>query len=315
MNQKNKKKNMLVLLITLVLMNVSMLSGCVETEDNGQAISIIVTIIPQKEIVSSIGGEHVDITVMVPAGQSPHTYEPTPEQLMKVSQADAYFIVGSGVEFELTHLDTIKEQNSDLIIFDCSEEITVVSFDEHYGHDHHHDNNHDEEHHDNDHHHGGTDPHIWTSPVNFKKIAETVYNGLVEIDLDYQETYFQNYQNYISQLDSLHKHISDMLEPYEGRSFMVYHPAWGYFGDTYKLKQIAIEDGGKQPGPAGISAIIQQAQNESIRVIFVSPQFDTSSAETIAEQIDGKVAFANPLMTDYIDTLNSLAESLVGGYS
>jgi len=146
MNQKNKKKNMLVLLITLVLMNVSMLSGCVETEDNGQAISIIVTIIPQKEIVSSIGGEHVDITVMVPAGQSPHTYEPTPEQLMKVSQADAYFIVGSGVEFELTHLDTIKEQNSDLIIFDCSEGITVVSFDEHYGHDHHHDNDHDEEH-------------------------------------------------------------------------------------------------------------------------------------------------------------------------
>lgn len=310
MNQKNKKKNMLVLLITLVLMSVSLLSGCVETEDNGQAISIIVTITPQKEIVSSIGGEQVDIAVMVPAGQSPHTYEPTPEQLIKVSQANAYFIVGSGVEFEHTHLDTIKEQNSDLIIFDCSEEITVVSFDEHYGYDH--DDGHDGEHH---HHQGGTDPHIWTSPVNFKKMAEIVYNGLVEIDPNNQETYFQNYQNYISQLDSLHEHILDMLEPYEGRSFMVYHPAWGYFGDTYELKQIAIEEGGKQPGPTGIFAIIQQAQNESISVIFVSPQFDTSSAETIAEQIDGEVAFANPLMTDYIETLTSLAESLVEGYS
>jgi len=192
---------------------------------------------------------------------------------------------------------------------------------EHHDNDHdeeHHDNDHDEEHHDNDHHHhhhGGTDPHIWTSPVNFKKMAEIIYNGLVEIDPDHQEMYFENYQNYISQLDSLHEHISDMLEAYEGRSFMVYHPAWGYFGDTYKLKQIAIEEGGKQPGPAGIAAIIEQAKNEHISIIFVSPQFDTSSAEIIAEQIEGEVAFANPLMTDYIETLNSLAESLVRGYS
>ncbi len=105
-----------------------------------------------------------------------------------------------------------------------------------------------------------------------------------------------------------------MLEPYSGKSFMVYHPAWGYFGDTYNLKQIAVEDEGKQPGPAGIAAIINQAQKENIKVIFVAPHYDTISAESIASEINGNVVFANPLMTDYEFTILNLAENMVSGF-
>jgi zinc transport system substrate-binding protein len=96
---------------------------------------------------------------------------------------------------------------------------------------------------------------------------------------------------------------------------MVYHPSWGYFSDTYKLRQIAIEEEGKKPGPAGVAAIIEQARNENISVIFVSPQFDTSSAETIANEINGEVSSVNPLMSDYSKTLQNFTESLVNGYS
>jgi len=145
-------------------------------------------------------------------------------------------------------------------------------------------------------------------------MAEVVYDGLVEIDPDHQEEYYSNYQAYISELDDLHTNISNILQPYGNKSFMVYHPAWGYFGDTYNIKQIAIEEGGKQPGPAGVAAIIEQAKNESITVIFVAPQFDTSSAETIANEINGNVVFANPLMTDYKSTILQLAEDMVLGF-
>ncbi len=291
------KKSLYSIILCIAMITV-LLSGCIDSQ-NSDSIGVLVTIVPQAEIVESICGEYIDVTIMVPPGESPHTFEPTPEQMKKVAEATAYFKVGSGVEFEVGHMDTILEQNSNLQVFDCSGDLSVISFDEHYGKDDSQDGG------------GGTDPHIWTSPENFKKMAEVVYNGLVEIDPDHQEEYYANYQAYISKLDNLNTNVSNLLEPYEDKSFMVYHPAWGYFGDSYNLKMIAIEDEGKQPGPAGIDSIISQAKEENITVIFVAPQFDTSSAETIADEIGGNVVFANPLMTNYHETITKLAEAMV----
>jgi zinc transport system substrate-binding protein len=299
------KKTICSIVICIGLFTI-LLSGCIY-QSSTKRIGVLVTIIPQLEIVENIGREYIDVTVMVPAGESPHSFEPTPKQMIKVVQASAYFKVGSGVEFEISHMDTILEQNPDLSIFDCSQDINIISFDEHYGLNDYHEieNNHDYE---------GTDPHIWLSPFNFKKMAEVIYNGLIEIDPDHKQYYYSNYQTYISHLDSLHSNVSSMLQLYENKSFMVYHPAWGYFGDTYKLKMVSIEDEGKQPGPAGVAAIIDQANNENITIIFVAPQFDSSSAETIATEIGGKVIYANPLMTNFESTINQLVEDMVSGF-
>ncbi len=328
---KNRKKILFSTFVLFGFMSVC-LSGCVDNTST-ERLGLLVTIVPQAEIVEFIGGEYVDITIMVPPGQDPHNFEPTPEQMKKVAEATAYFKVGSGVEFEVIHMDTILEQNSDLEVFDCSHDITVISFDEHYGNEAHHeedgghehegddheegeghDDEHGDEHEGDDHDHEGTDPHIWLSPVNFKKMAEEIYNGLVEIDPEHQEEYQTNYQAYISRLDDLHTNVSNLLEPYEEKSFMVYHPAWGYFGDTYHLHMIAIEDEGKEPGLQGLNAIIQQAQDENITVIFVAPQFDTTNAETVATEIGGIVVFADPLMSNYEETITKLAEDMVTGF-
>ena len=320
--QKNQKFIIIGIVVAL-LVGVALFASYDSTSN--EKVGVLVTIVPQAKIVEFIGGEFVDITIMVPPGQDPHTFEPTPEQMKKVADATAYFKVGSGVEFEVIHMDTILEQNSDLELFDCSHDITVISFDEHYGNEAHHeeddheegeghDDEHGDEHEGDDHDHEGTDPHIWLSPVNFKKMAEEIYNGLVEIDPEHQEEYQTNYQAYISKLDDLHTNVSNLLEPYEGKSFMVYHQAWGYFGDSYHLHMIAIEDEGKEPGLQGLNAIIQQAQDENITVIFVAPQFDTTNAETVATEIGGIVVFANPLMTNYEETITKLAEDMVTGF-
>jgi zinc transport system substrate-binding protein len=297
--------------LVVILIGVAILASF--NINSNDKIGVLVTIVPQAEMVEVIGGEYVDITIMVPPGESPHSFEPTPKQMKKVAEAKAYFKVGSGVEFEVAHMDTILEQNSNLQFFDCSKDISVISFDEHYGQESHHEEEEENEH-EEEHDHEGTDPHIWTAPLNFKKMAEVVYNGLIEIDPNHQEEYYTNYQAYIFKLDNLNTNVSNLLQPYEGKSFMVYHPAWGYFGDTYNLKMIAIEDEGKQPGPAGIDAIITQAKEENITVIFVAPQFDTSSAETIASEIGGNVVFANPLMSNYEETITKLAEDMVIGF-
>jgi zinc transport system substrate-binding protein len=302
-------KFIIIGVIVIILIGV----GLFTTINNHQSdkIGVLVTIVPQAEMVEAIGGKYIDVTIMVPAGKSPHSFEPTPEQMIKVAQATAYFKVGSGVEFEISYMDTILEQNSDLEVFDCSKNINVISFNEHYGMKFYNmtDKNQNKELGNN-----GTDPHVWTSPINFIKMTEIVYEGLVQIDPEHQTEYYSNYQTYISKLETLNTNISTLLQPYAGKSFMVYHPAWGYFGDTYHLKMIAIEDEGKQPGPAGINAIISQAREQNITVIFVAPQYDTSSAVTIASEIDGKVIFANPLMTNYEETITRLAEDMVSGF-
>lgn len=305
-------------LFIFLLLIIGMEAGCIDNTSSDN-INVIVTIVPQKEMVESIGERYITVTLLVPDGQNPHSYEPTPSQMIKVAQAKAYFLVGSGIEFEVVHMDTILEQNSDLQVFDCSENITILSFDEHYGQEEHHEDEEKkldhEERDENDHNHEGTDPHVWMSPLNYKKMIEVVYKGLITIDPDHQDEYYQNYKDYIAEIDLLHTNISNMLIPYKGRSFLVYHPAWGYFGDAYQLHQIAIEDKGKQPGPVGVSAIIQQALNQSINVIFVSPDFDTTSAKVIAKEINGTVVYADILMNDYKDSLQSLTSEIVTGFN
>jgi len=295
------RKNLIVFVVTGIMFSSVLMAGCQEKTFDDGAMDVLVTIIPQVEMVEAIGGDCVDVTVMVPVGENPHHYELLPSQMVEVANAKAYFTLGSGMEFEINYVDTIIEQNPDIEIVDIHIGVELKALDEHYG----------QEHWGN---HSGGDAHMWLSPVNMKIMAENVYNALIKIDPDHKSEYESNYQNYSNRLNDLDVNITSMLEPYSGKSFMVYHPGWGYFGDTYNLKQIAIEEGGKQPGSAGVAAIIDQAKEENITVIFVAPQFDTSSAEVIAQEIGGRVVFANPLSDNYETTLFNIAEDIVSGF-
>ncbi|MBE9505783.1 MAG: zinc ABC transporter substrate-binding protein, partial [Chloroflexi bacterium] len=107
-------------------------TGCTDPRvEETDTIKMIATILPLADFVQQVGGERVDVTVMVPPGASPHVHEPTPGQMVDVSKADVYVKVGSGVEFEIAWLDKLVEQNRDMRIIDCSEGIAVVGGDPH----------------------------------------------------------------------------------------------------------------------------------------------------------------------------------------
>jgi len=104
----NKKKLLstrillpVVLSVILLISLVIMAAACNQQEQDTDKIGVVVTILPQAEFVGSIGGDRVEITVMVPPGASPHTYEPTPSQMVALSEAEMYAKVGSGIDFEL----------------------------------------------------------------------------------------------------------------------------------------------------------------------------------------------------------------------
>jgi zinc transport system substrate-binding protein len=301
---RRQRFNRITLLALLLVSAVPLAVSCVSpTGEAPEKIGVVVTILPQSEFVKGVGGDRVEVTVMVPPGASPHTYAPTPGQLVAVKQAGMYAKVGSGGEFERVHMDRIEEAGRDMLVVDCSKGVELIEIVAH-----HHEG--EESEHEGEHHHGGMDPHIWTSPLNAKTMVKNICDGLVEVDPENEDYYTQNRDEYLVKLDKLDADIRDGFSGVENRHFMVFHPAWGYFARDYGLTQISVEEEGKQPTAAGIAALVEQARTDDIRIVFVSPQFDAQSAKAIAEAIGGKVVPIDPLARDYIDNMGIILEKL-----
>ncbi len=296
----------------IIILLVVAFAGCFENNEEDEGlINVIVTLPPQIEMVEAVGGDKIKVTVMVPTGKSPHSYEPVPSQIKAVANAKAYFKIGTNIEFELNYLDFLVEKNDNMKVFDCSAGITLLEMGE-YKHEHGQDTYNFRGARDSD---EGMDPHIWLSPSNAKTMVQNIYNGLVQVDLENEKYYKDNMEKYMSDLNELINDTHEKLDQYAKNEFLIYHPSWGYFCFEFNLIQLAIEEEGKQPGPAGVAKIIDQAKEHNITLIFVSPQFDESNAEYIAREIDGKVDTIDPLASNYIENLQLVSNKLIKAFN
>ena len=285
------------LFFTLALVPVLVFSAtaCAPEVETSDKVGVVVTILPQAEFVENVGGEKVRVTVMVPPGASPHTYEPTPSQMTALAKAEMYAIVGSGVEFELVWMDKLLATNPDMLVVDCSRGIELqemVAEDEHE-------------------HSEREDPHIWMSPANAQIMVRNICAGLIETDPGNRRYYEQSRDAYLQQLAEIDREIIDSLAGVENRRFMVYHPAFGYFTREYDLTMIPIEKEGKEPTAASMAHLIEQAEAHDIRVIFAEPQFNPKSAEVVAEAIGGRVVLIDALAKDYIGNLRLIMNEML----
>lgn len=264
---------------------ITLLSGCGPDEQStsSAALNVTVSILPQQYFVERIGGENVAVNVMVLPGESPATYEPKPDQLRALSEAQAY--VSIGVPFENAWLARISSANPDMLMVDTTQGIERLGDPEH------------------------PDPHIWLSPRLVKIQAQTIYEALAQLDPEHQATYQANLERFLEDIDALDADIRSTLSGLEQRKFMVFHPSWSYFARDYDLEMIPIEIGGQEPSAAELAALVERAQAEDIRVIFAQPQFSTEKAQTIAAEIGGDVLLIDPLALDWLDNLRRVAET------
>lgn len=269
-------------------------------------VNTIVSIVPQKSFVEAIGGDLVNVSVMVLPGSSPHSYEPKPSQMKELNSAEIYFAMG--VEFENVWLNKFKNQNKNLKIIDTTKGIEKIDMLEH----HHHDEEHKDHHHDHDDEdEDGKDPHIWTSLENIKQIAKNIVNALIEADQVNQAKYQANYEIFIQKVISVDKEIRDILQNTPKNSkFMVFHPAFGYFAKEYGLVQIAVEVEGKEPKPSSLAKLMDEAKEQNIRAIFTQPEFSDKSANIIAKELKIDVIKVSPLNPKWDENLINLAKSI-----
>ncbi|MBN2109766.1 MAG: zinc ABC transporter substrate-binding protein [Methanosarcinaceae archaeon] len=299
--------------VVFILICIAFAGGCVDEQEvsspSGEDLVVVVSILPEAEFVEQVAGDHVDVTVMVPPGADPHSYEVTTGQLKELNDADMYVKVGSGLSFETVWMDRLIAVNPDMLVVDASEGIQLRAMESHshdaYEEDHEVGNDHENT--------GSWDPHIWTSPQNAKIMVENIYEGLVEVDPGNAETYTHNRDAYIAELDAADANIREVLAGHEGSSFIVYHPAWGYFADEYGLEQISVEIEGKEPSVKDMQRLIDTAKEKGIKVIFVQLGFSTTSTQAIADEIGGEVVEVDPLAKDYIANLANVTAAFEKG--
>lgn len=244
------------------------------------SITAVTSILPQEYFVEQIGKDRVEVQALVTPGSSPATYEPTPRQMAALSRAELFFRIGA--PFENALVPKI-ESTKGLRIIDTREGITLR----------------------------GNDPHIWLSPRLVKVQARTIANALIDIDPAGRDNYKKHLAVFLGELDALDARLANALAPVRGRSFMVFHPSWGYFANDYGLNQQAIELEGKEPSGRQLVRMVNMAKAQDVHAIFVQPQFDMDSAQRIADAIDGVVVPIDPLARDYIANLEQVASTLL----
>ena len=257
---------------------------------------VFVSIAPQADFVQRIGGDRVEVNVLVEPGADPHTYEPKPQQMVALSRAVLYFAVG--IEFETAKLDKITATNRKLKIIHTDHGILKLPMAAHGHPDHGHAPT-------GAHGHGESrrDPHIWLSPPLVMLQARTILTALEAVDPSHRSVYEANYRAFILDLVDLDADLREAFDGLQGSSFMVFHPSWGTFAHAYGLKQVAVELEGKAPKPAQLKALIEEARAENIKIMFVQPQFSAKSAQLIANAVGGRVVTVDPLARDWATNL------------
>jgi len=262
---------------------------------DSRPLSVVTSIQPLKWLVEQVGGEAVEARALVGPGQSPATYEPTPRQMAALAHTRLYVRVG--VPFEHAWLDRIIGAGHGMSVLDLRDGLELRTLQS------------------SDHHHGegpgGPDPHVWTSPANLVQMAGALRDRLVLLDPTHEPIYRRNHERLVGELGALDREVRDRLAA-GARRFLVYHPSWGYFADTYGLEQIPIEQEGKAPGPRSLADLIDRARTEGLKIILVQRQFDQRTARALADAIDARVCTVDPLAYDLPASLREVAGCIDG---
>ncbi len=271
------------------------------------AVKVFVSIAPQKYFVQKIGGDLVEVSLLVPSGADPHTFEPKPKQMAALSKSAVYFAVG--IDVEKAWLQKIAATNPQLRVVRTDDGIVKIPMTLHPGREGPRGSSAGSGGNEKGHAHGdgSADPHVWLSPELVKIQAGHIFRALATVDPANRARYEDRYNRFLGELDALNQEMKALFAGRKGQRFMVFHPSWGYFADAYGLVQIPVEAGGKEPKPAQLLKLVRDARKLGIKVIFVQPQFSAKSAELLSREIGGQVVHADPLAENWAGNLREVA--------
>ena len=278
----------------IYILTLFILSGCGNTTQKSEKPILTVTLEPLRYFTEAIAGNNYEVVSMVPKGSSPESYDPTPQQLVNLSKSQAYFRIGY-IGFEQAWMKKLEANCPNMEVYNTSKGIDLIRDKGHWHGDHFHE--------------GGVEPHVWNSTQNALIIADNIYQALCELDSTHQEDYQKRLDVLKQTIRQTDANIRTLLENADS-TFLIYHPALSYFARDYGLKQVSIEEGGKEPSPAQLKALIETCRNENVHTIFVQQEFDQRNAQLIAHELGVNIVSINPLSYDWVKEMIRIAEAL-----
>lgn len=278
----------------IYILTLFILSACGNTTQKSEKPILTVTLEPLRYFTEAIAGDNYEVVSMVPKGSSPESYDPTPQQLVNLSKSQAYFRIGY-IGFEQAWMKKLEANCPNMKVYDTSKGIDLIRDKGHWHGDHFHE--------------GGVEPHVWNSTQNALIIADNIYQALCELDSTHQEDYQKRLDVLKQTIRQTDANVRTLVENADS-TFLIYHPALSYFARDYGLKQVSIEEGGKEPSPAQLKALIETCRNENVHTIFVQQEFDQRNAQLIANELGVNIVSINPLSYDWVKEMIRIAEAL-----
>ncbi len=233
-------------------------------------LRVVASIAPLADFARQVGGGKVDVTLLLPAGASAHTYEPTPKTVQEVARARVFIKIGAGLEFWADRVVAAAARN--LITVTCSQGVDLIK-----GRD--------------DHGIVGTDPHIWLDPLIAINIVNRIGDAFSNADPANAAYFKRNAAAYIERLSALDREIAARVKSFRTKEYITFHSAWNYFARRYGLRVVGvIEEGpGKEPTAKHIDDILRLIRGMKTRVVFAEPQSSPRIAEAVAREAGGRV--------------------------
>lgn len=298
-----KKKTIYIWSGLILLVSVILALGFVSTYNPIPTKPVLaVSIQPQKYFLEKIVGDKYHVMCMLAQGGNPETYEPSFSHLINLERCDVYFKVGN-IGFELAVLDKIKKNNPEIKIINTSRGIELLR------------GTHEGVSHDNcsvhaaGHNHE-VDPHVWTSVLNAKIIAQNMYEAVIVLDSRNKRYYTQNYNMLLTELNKMEDEIAQQMAPAKGTAFAVWHPSLSYFARDYGLTQIAMENEGKEVPASVLKSGIDKARENNVRVMFFQKEFDNRQIQTISNQLGVELVEINPMSYDWALEIKKIANAI-----
>ncbi len=264
-----KKVAGLVLLILILLLGYVFLSSRGERTSNSQ-LKVATTIFPAYDIARNVLGDKVDLVQILPVGASPHTYEPTVQDQLKLQGIDVLFVIGHGLDDFAVKL--AKSANSRVKI------VTLDKYVEYMG---------DE-----------MDPHYFVSINGAKSIARVIDDTMSDIDKSNQQYYNNNTQAYLTQLEDLLVNSRQKLSTLGGSlKIVTFHNAFSFFADELGIEIVATLEPfpGKKPTIEYLSGIEEIIKEQGISAVFSEPQLSGDVVESLSKDLGIKVYTLDPL--------------------
>lgn len=280
-------------------------SGCSissgKTDDTGK-LKVIATIFPQYDFVREIAKDKADVSLLLPPGVEPHSYEPSPRDIANIQRSNAFIYTGEHMEpWAHKVIEGIKDKK--IVVIDASKGIELLDEEER----HQEDEAGNEEDHRN--HNGGKDPHIWLDPVYAQKMVDNLVEGLVKTDPENKDFYTENGESYKNKLRELDRKFSEAFKKTRYKKIMYGgHFAFGYLAKRYGLEYISPYSGfspDAEPTPQRVAELIKNMKESGIKIIYYEELIDPKVAKVISDQAGAKMLLLHGAHNVTKEELNS----------